>query len=148
MTFNYAWGLFGFIWVITALSVSIPLLILFPVGFPLLYFSCVSFRAMARLELEILSYFWNVPINKKQFPILVSRDQGIVTHMKNQVLSIENLVCILYFVVIKFIISQIMFVVALLGFISVIFLFITPLFLHAAKYSSKLELFFIQKILK
>ncbi|KAJ3362296.1 hypothetical protein HDU91_003502 [Kappamyces sp. JEL0680] len=57
LTLNFVWSIFCFVWVLVTFVVSVVLLVLFPIGFPLLVASCLSWRSLVLLEQKFGNLF-------------------------------------------------------------------------------------------
>lgn len=68
---NFPVALFCFLWIFITLFASAVLLIIFPIGYPILFLSSLSWRLLAKLEMSLLGVentmsFWIDPVGQYQ----------------------------------------------------------------------------------
>ncbi|KAJ3273495.1 hypothetical protein HDV01_004415 [Terramyces sp. JEL0728] len=83
------------------------LLIIFPVGGPLLYISCQSWRILAALDGVVLSFCANEKLSRMGFYYIPG--ESIFTHMKNGIFNAKSWKACFYYAVYKFIYGIILF---------------------------------------
>jgi hypothetical protein len=117
---TFPFGLFSFCWVAITATLSLALLIIFPIGYPLLVLSALSWRALARTEVILLDTF--VP-NSQSHSSISGRPgcqrvfpEGSLFHTagKNVLCDSYTWIAVVYFVVVKLWVSTILFCMGLL----------------------------------
>ncbi|KAI8895667.1 hypothetical protein BC833DRAFT_600439 [Globomyces pollinis-pini] len=80
---NFPWAVFTFTFVVTTISTSIPLLILFPIGFALLFISCFFVRFFGRVDAFFYGLFYKpdviveiIPCPQESTPLLYPNVPG------------------------------------------------------------------------
>ncbi|KAJ3320503.1 hypothetical protein HDV06_005232 [Boothiomyces sp. JEL0866] len=100
MTLHFAFSIFSFVWVVTTFSVSMGLLIIVPVGVPLLYLSCQSWRLLAGIDGIILS---SCTESFRPLRCYYTPNESIFRHFKNAILNSQSWKAGLYLAFYKFI---------------------------------------------
>ncbi|KAJ3255197.1 hypothetical protein HK103_006566 [Boothiomyces macroporosus] len=101
LTIHFAFSIFCLVWVITTFSVSMGLLIIAPIGVPLLYLSCQSWRLLAAVDGALLSYCANEPFQPLKY--YYKPNESVVKHFKNTILNLKTWKAGLYLAIYKFI---------------------------------------------
>jgi hypothetical protein len=76
---DFPWSIFCFVWCLTTMLLGIALLVIFPIGYPLLYVFSLSWRALAHMQVILLHWNSNVSPIVFSHPVYL-RPQGQYQH--------------------------------------------------------------------
>ncbi|KAI8902001.1 hypothetical protein BC833DRAFT_575375 [Globomyces pollinis-pini] len=152
LLFNFIWSVFCFVWVVCTMLISVVLLLIFPIGFPLLFLSCISWRMLAKFEVIMLnllpSHHQNLTANIHIWIVRPIPYPDFYIKMKSQIFHGKTWGAAFYFIFCKLFLSIQFFVLALLTLVFFIpFICVAPTFLEMLKDIYIWEKKFAQKCL-